>query len=296
MTPAASPQIAAAPGWTYLWLGIVILAFLVGLGAFLAVLFQRHMPRLRGLMDLDALWRVDAFMKRHAPGVWAFIRRRFTNRQWHGLALTVSGTIIFVAVYVFAIIAESWADEQVLYTVDRQVYEWMMNASGVGAIEFMRTVTYLGDGLVVAGLGCATGIFLLLRRHYWRIFALVLAPGVGSALVVGLKSVFERARPETQVYAVAGHSFPSGHSFAAMTMFGFLIYLVWREVGNDALRIILVTVLAAVILLVGASRVVLRVHWVSDVAGGFSVGLAWLVLSLGIVRAVREVALKGQDQ
>jgi undecaprenyl-diphosphatase len=155
------------------------------------------------------------------------------------------------------------------------------------ATAYMRAVTHFGDGLTVALIGLVLGIGLLVRRRYWEVVSLVLAVGVGYAAMWGLKAIFVRDRPGDRLAEVLGHSFPSGHSFAAMTLYGFMIYLTWRYLRHDAVRIGVTIALILLILQVGLSRILLRVHWVSDVAGGFAVGVAWLVFSLVLTRALR---------
>lgn len=287
---------SAAPEWTWLWLGILAAAFLISAFAFTVVLAGRHTGGLGRLTNARFVRRSAEMLERRAPRLWKFlsvfssrfVRPRLSTTDWRGLALTLAAVTVFVALYAFLLIAEGWTDEEALLAVDRRVYGWLVDAGGSRTVEFMQAVTRLGDSMVVTGLAIAIGIVLLIRSQYWRIAALVMATGAGSALVVGLKALYTRARPDAQVYEMAGHSFPSGHSFAAMALYGFVIYLVWRDVRSDVMRIVLATALSVLILLVGLSRILLRVHWVSDVAGGFTIGLAWLVLSLVIVRVVRD--------
>jgi membrane-associated phospholipid phosphatase len=133
-----------------------------------------------------------------------------------------------------------------------------------------------------------------LSGHRWQVVTLVLSVGVGALVMHGLKWVFERSRPAEQVIGAAGHSFPSGHAFMATTLYGWMIYFTWRLLRQDAARILATVVLAVMIVMTGISRIVLRVHWASDVAGGITIGLAWLVCSLLLVRAVRSYFVTAQ--
>lgn len=73
-----------------------------------------------------------------------------------------------------------------------------------------------------------------------------------------------------------------------------MIYLAWRFSKRDAVRFGVTIALTLLIVLAGLSRVILRVHWVSDVAGGFTVGLLWLIVSLVLSRDVPVPGTSGR--
>jgi undecaprenyl-diphosphatase len=97
-------------------------------------------------------------------------------------------------------------------------------------------------------------------------------------LVWVLKNVYERARPDhgSPIALPHSYSFPSGHAATAVVLYGAL-GLLFAEHARSRLRaagwLVAATALA---LAIGASRVLLDVHFVSDVLAGFAVGLAWL--------------------
>ncbi len=105
--------------------------------------------------------------------------------------------------------------------------------------------------------------------------ATLLIGGIGGvALIVILKHLFHRSRPEA-VFQHLGYSFPSRHSFFALVIYGMLAYWLTRDVSLR--RRGLVWGLAVLgVLLVGFSRVFIGVHFPSDVASGFLVALPWV--------------------
>ena len=72
-------------------------------------------------------------------------------------------------------------------------------------------------------------------------------------------------------------SFPSGHILAAVVFFGFFIYLSIRYLKSKNLKFILTTLFIFTTLMIGISRLILNVHWLSDLIGGLFLGL-FLVL------------------
>lgn len=281
-------QAASTKAGTYIVLSVGALVLVLSVLAFIYMLLLRRGWG-SGLVRHPLLSRMDEVLSSRLPRVWRFIRGRFTVGQWHGLALTIGAVVFFAGAVVFATIAESWADEETLYRLDRQVSDWLAVAMGAAATDFMRTVTRFGDSEVVTALAVTIGLYLVYRKYYWHVLTLVLAPGLGSAAVVGFKLLFSRARPTAEAVASLGHSFPSGHAFAAMSFYGLVIYLVWRHVRNDWIRIATTILFIVIIFLVGLSRIMLRVHWLSDVLGGFTLGLAWLVCSIVLTYAIRSI-------
>lgn len=144
--------------------------------------------------------------------------------------------------------------------------------------------TYLGDRNFLTVLSVAMTLYLL-WTGWWRLAAFcAIATGVNGALNWLLKHTFERVRPEHDhgYAAVAGWSFPSGHASAAMAVYGTACYLVWR-LAPRAWRGACVAVGAALVMAVGLSRILLQVHFASDVVAGFAISLAWMALCIAVV-------------
>lgn len=148
--------------------------------------------------------------------------------------------------------------------------------------------TYLGDRNLLTVLSVLMTIYLLWRGQWPLALFCAIATGMGGALNWLLKHTFERVRPEhDHGYAsVTGWSFPSGHSSAAMAVYGTACYLVWR-LAPPAWRMPCVAILAALIMAIGLSRILLQVHFASDVAAGLAVSLGWLALCIAVIERVR---------
>ncbi len=132
--------------------------------------------------------------------------------------------------------------------------------------------------------------FLIARRFFPEGLSLLVA-GVGGIFVVsGLKHLFHRPRPE-QIFDVLGYSFPSGHSFFAVVVYGFFAYVLTRDMTGWRKYMTWVACMIAV-LLVGFSRVFLGEHYPSDVVAGFAVGLPWLWGCLALPMLLHR---KGRD-
>lgn len=150
--------------------------------------------------------------------------------------------------------------------------------------KIMKFFTYLGNPVPLACISAMAFILLsvIFRRNAEGIFfAGVLA---GSVLLnETIKQIFRRSRPAFhRIIDIGGFSFPSGHSMAAFSLYGMLAFLLWRHIRSAAGRGLLLFSSAAMILLIGVSRIYLGVHYPSDVAGGYLAGASWLFFSIWI--------------
>lgn len=225
-------------------------------------------------------------LRRRARTLWHFIVERFRHGERYGLDFTLAFLGILGALWIFVGLVDAAVTEQQLNSIDARIQEITALLLQDRLTDWVVFITDLGGtrGTVIGVL--LVGIPLLLRRRFWSAFGLAFATAGGGLVVLGLKEFFARARPMEQIVHAGGYAFPSGHAFSAMVFFGYLIYL-----GQKHLRIAILQVLVTIgsftmIVLIGASRVYLNVHWLTDVLGGFFAGFVWLVLSILIVRHV----------
>ncbi len=105
----------------------------------------------------------------------------------------------------------------------------------------------------------------------------------GGGIMIGvMKTRYERARPSL-IEALAREgtfSFPSGHSFISLCFYGILTYWWLRSRRSWLQRVVTVIVSGFGILLVGASRVYIGVHYPSDVLAGYAAAVPWLTACL----------------
>lgn len=212
------------------------------------------------------------------PGMFASIGK---------MALSLS---VFVAtVLTFGFITDGWMDEKAMYDLDLRVNEFFLALQAPFVVDVMQVLTWFGSTQAAIAATIILLIYFWKYRLRHQVINLLVALLPGSAAMWMLKAIFSRERPGDALAPTAGHSFPSGHSFTAMIIYGFLIYLVWVETRDQTLRIVLTIAMLLIILAVAASRIILNAHWASDVFGGLMFGLAWLVSSLMISTIASDV-------
>lgn len=263
-----------------LWLALAtLLALLLG------VLYGFLLLRSRPDWLENGFERLDARLQAWLPRPWRFLKSRFSTGQLIGLELTVSATLIVGLIALFAEILESWSEGGTFYQVDQATHCTLEGVLQGRWLDLFSFITHFADVLTLVIFSSLLLCFLLWRRWWWQALSLFLAIALGQALLWSLKWLFARPRPEQPLMDAVGQSFPSGHSFSAMVFYGFLLLLLWQFCLSRALRLAGSLLLIGLILAIGTSRLLLSVHWLSDVVGGFAIGLAWLLVSLLLSRA-----------
>lgn len=188
--------------------------------------------------------------------------------------LTLAAVGVWAALVVFLILAhEVHAGETLRF--DTAVFHYFQDRQQPWVRTLMAGVSLLASGWAISGVS-AIDLLIFWRKPAARVGAVsfLLAVAGGQGVVYGLKALFQRARPEP-IFASLGYSFPSGHSFAAVTIYGFLAY--WLTHSGFGPRRLWIWIGAVWLIgLIGFSRIYLGVHYASDVLAGFAAGWPWL--------------------
>ena len=144
-------------------------------------------------------------------------------------------------------------------------------------ITVVKAVTWLGSDVALVAVIAAAVVYLAIRKRWWLAVYLVVAGAGALVLDPVLKSLVGPLRPVV-AHPVAygtGDSFPSGHSLGSIVCYGALL-LVFLPAARGRWRPALITVITAIVVLVGVSRILLGVHYLSDVIAAWAIGIAWL--------------------
>jgi undecaprenyl-diphosphatase len=204
------------------------------------------------------------------PTPWlVWIRRQWARRiAWH-LLLTVAVCALGLAL--FTKVGEDVFEHE-SGSVDAAVRGWMLAHRSPGAFRVFTWITNSGASLPISIAALGIGLWLWHARGRHAAAGALLAPIVAVGLFNLIKLFFARVRPAGALhFGLTSFAFPSGHATVSMAAVVTSTYVLWRERllgGRLALLIGL-----ALPLLIGFSRVYLDVHWVTDVLGGWSVGL-----------------------
>lgn len=171
--------------------------------------------------------------------------------------------------------------------VERTVRQWVSGRPAV--VRVAEAVTWLGNPVVVTVVVVVLTLLVYARGARPAAVYLAATAAGGALLNTSVKLVVERARPATVDHLVAAHgfSYPSGHAAAGIYLFGALSVLALLLVpGRLGRRLALAACVVGP--LIGVSRIVLSVHWLTDVLAGWALALAWLSLTTSVLLRVEQ--------
>jgi membrane-associated phospholipid phosphatase len=174
-----------------------------------------------------------------------------------------------------------FAAQQQLFALDYGTRTWVFLLRYEALNLPMELVTQLGDrvGLILM-IAIAVPLLWRLNRR-WAVALPVLMAGAG-ALQWLAKLAVGRDRPN-----LAPWGFPSGHVLSLVVFFGLMIYLIAMASSRRRRWRALACLVAAVpVVVVAFSRLYLDKHWLSDLAGGLTIGAAYLLLAIWVVEVV----------
>jgi undecaprenyl-diphosphatase len=209
-------------------------------------------------------------------------RGPFFREQWnetYGWPVAAYIAAVVACSIAFAAIAKAVTDGDVITTWDVRLNRWVDEHSSPALTRAFELYTHVGSGLWLTGVA-AIAVALLAWRGA-RADALLVALATAGALILNplFKEYFSRPRPAFHApdLTLRTFSFPSGHSMGSAAVYGALAIILARRLRGTVWAPVVVAVAAVIVLLVGASRVYLGAHYLTDVVAGFVLGLAWLL-------------------
>ncbi len=193
------------------------------------------------------------------------------------------------AIYVFTWLAQEVVHEQEAW-VDQKVFDYLAaNVINPGLTVFMKRVTFFASAKFLPFAYGAVFLVLIIEKLYRRALEVFII-GVGGFIIIYLMKIgFHRVRPpDPLIGPLSNYSFPSGHATSGFVFYGLLIFLLWKTTMKNVYKYIIGIALISFALLIGFSRIYLRVHYTSDVVAGFCIGLAWMALSVWVLERMKK--------
>jgi len=211
-----------------------------------------------------------------------------TGSPWRRLVWTLPALVLFAA------LASQIGPGQPFSRFDRALAQALGQQVDLGTLQAFAWLTWLGNPAPVTVLTTGMALLLLWRRE--RLLAGIWLLGVlGNTLLNwSLKQGFARVRPPHLhgVVVETGYSFPSGHASGVLVTYGLLAWLVLQHSPRRWHGPVLLAY-AALVLTAPISRVLLQVHYASDVLAGLASGSVWLLLCLSLAEWLRQRQTRG---
>lgn len=212
-------------------------------------------------------------------GWWASVLQLLLDaRRPESAALSAGLLILLGSMWLFLGIVEDVVSRDPLVIADQTVFTFLKQLRTAPVDRLMVAITEMGSVGVMLPLIVVVAAWLAMKRC-WRTAGYWVATAASAEIAVRiLKATLGRHRPLALYHGIEQYSFPSGHATISAVVLAYLAFLLTR--GQTVRWRIWVGATAAVyVALVGFSRLYLGAHWMSDVVGGFSFGLAAAAVS-----------------
>lgn len=171
--------------------------------------------------------------------------------------------------------------------LDSFVYGIISKFINPNLTNIIKYLTYIGSAVAVISITVFTLIYFK-DKKYGLFMSLDLICITIIQLI--LKNIFSRGRPvDINLIEETGYSFPSGHSLTSMAFYGFIIYLIYNSKLNSRSKKIFITMFIILILTTGVSRIYLGVHYFTDVIGGFTFSISYLIIYTHILKKLHAL-------
>jgi len=195
------------------------------------------------------------------------------------LYLTMTGIVILIiGIWVIKIYKEQ------LPLVDMWTRDFVANLQDTAVFDFSRATTELGSRSFLIPFTIITAFFLFYIFKDWFPAFLLSGGTLGVHLFNKfIKRLVGRERPSIWEEANAeGFSFPSGHAMIPVVCYGIFAYYISKKIKSTKLKLFIQVLFALLIFLIGFSRYVINVHYLTDIIAGFFIGFGCLLLLISI--------------
>lgn len=149
-------------------------------------------------------------------------------------------------------------------------------------------ISALGSNAITVSLGVVVAVVLSFKKR-WRSVIIMLVSLASTSVAVGfMKEFFMRFRPNDALQIWNDYSFPSAHAALAAAFFLVVAYITMPKIKSWILRELVFVGCVIMVIAIGLSRLVLNVHWASDVMAGWALGF---FCATGSILAVRYIGM-----
>lgn len=175
--------------------------------------------------------------------------------------------------------------------LDQWTEAFAENMAGTKLYAVFRWFTEFGSGSFLFPFVVIISFLVGLMYRDWFSGGMV-ASGVIVCYLLnyGIKFIVARDRPRVSAAADAvGYSFPSGHSMLSIVCYGLFVYFMVGKLRTRKAAVWLEICFALLVLMIGLSRYIIRVHYLTDVIAGFGIGLLYLMIWVRVYRYVQRL-------
>ncbi|MEN8820019.1 MAG: phosphatase PAP2 family protein [Abyssibacter sp.] len=250
----------------------------------------RHSPRLaQWLMQVPGPRAAWFWASNRWPWLTGRLAARLEPRTFPGLPLTL---LVLLSIYLASLgvgLLDDLAEGEDLFAWDTRINQALNSIRADPVVRVFAWITGLGNTETLAAVTLVAMGFLWADRRALFIPGLLLTIVGSQSVTWAGKFLVNRPRPEFLTFVEASSpSFPSAHATGALAVYGFVAYAIARDLRTPQQRFELGFWATMLVALIAASRMVLSVHFASDILAGLLVGGFWLLAGFTLTEWLRH--------
>jgi membrane protein DedA with SNARE-associated domain/membrane-associated phospholipid phosphatase len=273
--------------------GLLVFGIVIGVVVAVIVVYRflrepENRRRVVAEMEKRRVLRPILQLARRLRPQFEFLGRRLTPG---GLGLEFTTLLAVISVGLFVLIAY-WtvvAGDPGPTPGDRMALDVAQDLQASWLTDVAKGITQLGSGWVTYPLAALAAIVLAARRRWMEFWALVVGTTLIAVLGPSIKTWTDRPRPPDPLISISGSSFPSGHAAQATIYSWLAVTFALRVVPGITRRSLVITAGIVLTVLIGLTRVYLRVHWLSDVSSGWALGVSCYAAAAAVVLVIAHI-------
>jgi len=199
-----------------------------------------------------------------------------------GAAIIVLVIWTFIGEFFTRVLGDDW-----LGRADRAVSRWFADQRTEGLNTVTGVLSYLSETVTVTVVGGAVFVAARIAYRRWRESLFLLAALAGEVLIfLGLTLLVDRNRPAVEHLDIAPptSSFPSGHTAAAVVLYGAIAIIAADNFRSAGAVRVLMALAILIPPIVGVARIYRGMHYTTDVIAGAALGIVWLFVAVRCTR------------
>jgi membrane protein DedA with SNARE-associated domain/membrane-associated phospholipid phosphatase len=245
----------------------------------------------RAQMERPAVARLRGRFERQL----AYVGRRLRPRAAFGLSVTVGLAAVAVIGWAFGMVVQDVISRKDLAGLDGTVYNYLLDHRDPSLTRASELVAFFGGTAVLTTLTMAVAALVWWRTRRPRDLMVPALAAAGSWVLVELIKVAVSRPPPPVADMLAGtpgFAFPSGQATRSAACLLTVAFVASSALQSWRSKVVVVTAAVSLAVLIGLSRLTLAVHWLTDVLGGWALGMLWFA----VVMVLSEVAASLQHE
>lgn len=211
------------------------------------------------------------------------------------LKVLLISALFIVALFVFAFLAKGVVQGKER-SVDNTIFLFFDAYTTPRVVKIMEFFSFFGSVQFMVPAYVILIAYFFIRKKFRNGVDIAIIALSSTAMIFGLKLLFHRQRPSLPIIqGLHTFSFPSGHALSSFILCSTLIFIIYNADISKLYKWLTTIFLALFTITIGISRIILRMHYPTDVIASLCLGIVWVIVSIWVLRKINRQYFIGNN-